>query len=130
MGTRFVVGFCCIHRFSGNNSVVTCVPGGEFANKSKRIVKLHFFSCMKFNCSCFQIRTIGLAICVFALNCTSFACAKLFPILIEKIGMHGCMIIFAVNCIIGSFFMFFILNETRGKAMDTLQSENTHTVTP
>lgn len=74
-----------------------------------------------------QIRTLGLAICVFALNLTSFACAKLFPILIEKIGMHGCMIIFAVNCIIGSVFMFFILNETRGRPMDTLQSENTHT---
>lgn len=90
---------------------------------------IHIFEYI--NSFCQQIRTIGMAICVFGLNCTSFGCAKLFPVLInsEKIGLHGCMLIFSVNCVIGSFFMFFILNETRGKPMDTLHSEDTHTTT-
>lgn len=47
----------------------------------------------------------------------------MFPLLLEKLDLHGCMMIFAINCIVGSFFIFFILDETRGKPMDTLKAE-------
>lgn len=33
------------------------------------------------------------------------------------------MMIFAINCIVGSFFIFFVLDETRGKPMDTLKAD-------
>ncbi|XP_055299426.1 uncharacterized protein LOC129567002 [Sitodiplosis mosellana] len=74
-----------------------------------------------------KIRTVGLAICIFALNITSFTCTKLFPLLLDKVDVYGCMLIFAINCIVGSFFIYFVLDETRGKPMDTLKAEQNQT---
>lgn len=158
--TVIISRICRFYRLCGHHTIVTCKwshfekKNSESINITNTVkfglnlsqvcrvenlpTKVNFLvwpstvcvSLISFQFLCWQIRTIGMAICVFGLNCTSFACAKLFPILIEKIGMHGCMIIFAVNCVIGSIFMFFILNETRGKPMDTLQSENNRTVSP
>lgn len=70
-----------------------------------------------------QIRAVGLALCIFMLNIFAFVCAKLFPLLIDIIGLHGCMMIFAFNCIVGSFFIFFVVDETRGKHMDQVKAE-------
>lgn len=70
-----------------------------------------------------QIREPGIAIGALTYNLTSFACHKLFPILIDTISLEGCMIIFAVNSIVGSLFIFFILDETRGKPIDTIKCE-------
>lgn len=47
----------------------------------------------------------------------------LSTIFLDSIDLHGCMIVFAINCIIGSIFIHFILAETRFKPMDTLKSE-------
>lgn len=88
------------------------------------------------------------------LNIFAFLCAKLFPILIDIIELHGCMMIFAFNCnffssnfkielffiyflitpkssiftgIIGSFFIYFVVDETTGKHMDQLKTEQPKT---
>lgn len=33
------------------------------------------------------------------------------------------MMIFALNCMIGSFFIYFVVSETRGRHMDQLKTE-------
>lgn len=50
------------------------------------------------------------------LNIFAFLCAKLFPILIDIIELHGCMMIFAFNCNFFSsnyeielFFIYFLI---------------------
>lgn len=73
----------------------------------------------------FQIRTIGLTICVLSLYSSSFTFVKVFPFFLELIGLCGCMIIFMVGSVIGALFVIFALEETRGKSLDTLESSAT-----
>lgn len=68
----------------------------------------------------FQIRTIGLTICNVFLNIISFVCLKLFPVLMVMIGLHGCMLIFAIACVLGSGYVYFVIKETKGKPMDNI----------
>lgn len=57
-------------------------------------------------------------------NIAAFYCLKLFPILSASIGLHGCMLIFAIACIFGALYLFFVLEETKGKALDTVRSNS------
>lgn len=47
----------------------------------------------------------------------------LFPILSASIQLHGVMVIFAIACILGSFYVYFALDETKGKVLDMAISE-------
>lgn len=58
------------------------------------------------------------------MNAVSFILLKMFPILIVSIGLHGAMLIFAVACTIGSFYVFFVIEETKGIALDEQQNNN------
>ena len=70
----------------------------------------------------FQIRTVGMTICMVFMNITSFICLKLFPILMTIIGLHGCMLTLATACIIGSSYVYFAVKETKGISMDSIGS--------
>lgn len=53
------------------------------------------------------------------MNGVVFLLLKLFPILMVSIGLHGCMSIFAILCICGALYVFFIMKETKGMSLDT-----------
>lgn len=59
-----------------------------------------------------------MAIVAFFINVITFLFVKLFPILLKIIDLHGCLAIFGIGCIIGTIFVFFILEETTGKSLD------------
>lgn len=67
-----------------------------------------------------------MAIIAFFINVITFLFVKLFPILLNIINLHGCLIIFGVGCIIGTIFVLFVLEETKGKSLDDVGlDENT-----
>lgn len=66
----------------------------------------------------FQIRTSGYVIVVVWINICTFACTKLFPILLNIVDVHGCMIIFGIGSTLGALFVAFCMEETSGKSLD------------
>lgn len=70
----------------------------------------------------FQIRTIGLTICILFVYAAAFLFIKLFPILLEIIDLYGCMIIYMIGSVAGALFVIFALEETKGKSLDSLKS--------
>lgn len=58
-------------------------------------------------------------ICV-AINLAAFVVAKLFPILLEIVDLHGCMLILGSGCIVGFFFVLFVMKETSGQSLDNV----------
>lgn len=41
----------------------------------------------------------------------------------ETINLQGCFLLFAVSCIAGTFFILFMVDETKGKVMETIATE-------
>lgn len=66
----------------------------------------------------FQVRTYGIAIISCSLSLANFVCGKIFPILVESIDVHGCLIVFGVGCTIGFLFVLLCLKETSGQSLD------------
>lgn len=63
------------------------------------------------------------------MNLVSFGILKLFPILMETIGLPAAVSFLAILCILGSIYITFVINETKGKSLDAeeqhaQQSEN------
>lgn len=67
-----------------------------------------------------QIRNTGMVIVSFSFDTTLFVFMKFFPILLEIIDLHGCLIIFGICCLIGSSFMALVLKETSGQSLDDI----------
>lgn len=66
----------------------------------------------------FQVRTVGLAIICFIDNIWQFLCLKFYPIFLEQINLHGCLLIYGVGCIVGFVFVLWFLKETSGQSLD------------
>lgn len=45
-----------------------------------------------------------------------FVSIRIYPILVELIGMHGNLFIFAIISLFGAIFVQFVLPETKGKS--------------
>lgn len=73
-------------------------------------------------CFDLQIRNTGMAIAAFCSNLSLFGILKVFPILLEMIGLHGCMAIFGICSMMGVVFVSFVLKETRGISLDDVGS--------
>lgn len=43
---------------------------------------------------------------------------KCYPILLEILDLHGCLMIYAVGSFIGAIFVLFVLDETTGSSLD------------
>lgn len=69
------------------------------------------------------VRSIGLTIGMFTMNVTAFLLAWAFPILLDAIQLHGCMLIFSVSCAFGIIYVVFCVDETKGKQLDALTEE-------
>lgn len=59
-----------------------------------------------------------MAIISVVLSLTGFISVKTFPILMEIVGLHGCLAIYGSGCIAGVIFVIVVLKETRGQSID------------
>lgn len=75
----------------------------------------------------FQIRTIGITINTLAMNLSTFLLGKFFPIASETYGLYGCMNFLAGGCILSILFVIFILEETRGRDLNTIGNKSRET---
>lgn len=56
-----------------------------------------------------------------SLSIFAFATLKIFPILIDNYGLYAPMLMCFIVCILGILFCIFILKETKGKNLNTLE---------
>lgn len=68
-----------------------------------------------------QIGPLGVVFYSLCISTIAFLGDKYFPILLEAIHLHGCLLVFAINCCIGLFFVA-SMKETRGQSLDSIQS--------
>lgn len=64
-----------------------------------------------------------MSVNTLSMNIASFVISKYFPILSETIEMYGCLCIMSGTCILGILFVIFVLDETKGKSLDSIESE-------
>lgn len=69
----------------------------------------------------FQIRNVGMTIVVFMANLMLFEILKFFPLLLNVIDVHGCMLMFAILSMLGIIFVATFLKETNGKSLDDVR---------
>ncbi|XP_031619137.1 facilitated trehalose transporter Tret1-like [Contarinia nasturtii] len=65
-----------------------------------------------------KIRTHGMVLYTLWYNIVNFFADKYFPILLKGIHLHGCLMIFAVNCFLGTLFVVFYMKETKGRSLE------------
>lgn len=70
-----------------------------------------------------QIRGIGSSICLSYSWLLAFVLLKYFPIISEAIGLHMCVIFFAVTSLCGTVFVVFVMPETKGKSFEEIQRQ-------
>jgi hypothetical protein len=56
----------------------------------------------------------------YELNGSCFSSIQFFPFMLELVGMHGCMWFFAGSTLIGVFFVYFCIPETKGKSIEAI----------
>lgn len=64
-----------------------------------------------------------MAIIYAAFNLFQFASLKTYPILLESIDLHGCLMVYAFGCLIGFVFVLFVLKETSGQSLDAIRMD-------
>lgn len=57
-----------------------------------------------------------------SLNASAFLMGKYFPIMSDMIGMYGCLSFMSVACIFGIIFVTVVMEETKGKNLDSIES--------
>lgn len=66
------------------------------------------------------MRTLGMSLISCAISLSAFTAVKLFPILVELLDLHGCMLIYGIGCFVGAIFVVLVLKETSGKSLDDI----------
>lgn len=54
---------------------------------------------------------------------SGFVILKLFPIFMEIVDLHGCMLILGGGCVFGFFFIHFAMKETSGQSLDDIGAD-------
>lgn len=67
-----------------------------------------------------QIRTIAMSAIYAVFNLFQFVSLKTYPILLEAIDLHGCLMVYSFCCLIGFIFVLFVLKETSGQSLDDI----------
>ena len=65
-----------------------------------------------------------MAIVCGILSLTTFVCLKTYLTLLELFDLHGCLAIYAVGCVLGFFFVYIVLDETSGRSLDDIGTDN------
>lgn len=68
-----------------------------------------------------RIRKVGSPICMSSVSFFAFIMLKLFPYLMLYLDLHGCMFLFAGVSTFGVFYTIYVVPETRGKNLDSLE---------
>lgn len=125
MGARVELIVCDFHIVSGDYTIVNYMRRGISSNKGMctrldAINQLEFFFLHIINpfSTSLQIRTFGFAMISVVISAAAFVTMKLFPILLEIVDLHGCMIILGFGCIIGFLFVLIVTKETAGQSLD------------
>lgn len=57
------------------------------------------------------------------LSAFAFISAKLFPILLQNIDLHGTMLIYGICCMAAAIFVAFVMKETSGKSLEGIDND-------
>lgn len=63
----------------------------------------------------FKIREVGSMLAVVSLNIFAFGAVKMAPFIINNWGLHWLFLIFTVVCLLGTFFVYCCVPETKLK---------------
>lgn len=67
-----------------------------------------------------NLKDFGATICQIFKWSFGFFISKYFPVLIDLLGLHGTMCLFALVCLFGTFFVIVFLPETKGKSREQI----------
>lgn len=71
-----------------------------------------------------QTRSLGLTYGNVATNLAAFTVTKIFPMLTDKLGLEYTPLIFCTGCILGTIYVIFCVDETKGKDLNTLETND------
>lgn len=71
-----------------------------------------------------QTRSLGLTYGNVATNLAAFTVTKIFPMLTDKLGLEYTPLIFCAGCILGTVYVIFCVDETKGKDLNTLETND------
>lgn len=64
-----------------------------------------------------------MAFTAFALNCASFSSLKVFPILLQRYDLHGCLMIYGFGSLASAIFILVVMRETNGQSLDDVGAD-------
>uniref|UniRef100_A0A182NGP0 Major facilitator superfamily (MFS) profile domain-containing protein n=1 Tax=Anopheles dirus TaxID=7168 RepID=A0A182NGP0_9DIPT len=67
-----------------------------------------------------KVRGLGGSLCTAFLWTISFLVVKYFPVMVELIGLHGCMWVFSAVCLTAGLFNAIFIPETRGRSIEQI----------
>lgn len=118
MGASSELIVCRFYIISRDCYIVNCLWRRISSNKGKFLLSdldVINLSLIKY---ILQVRTAGTTMMSVTTCISAFVISKLFPILLEIVDLHGCMIILGTGCIIGFFFVLIVMKETSGQSLD------------
>jgi hypothetical protein len=74
-----------------------------------------------------RLRSIGVSAAVSALWISSFALTYSFPVINRALGSAGSFFIYGAICLAGAVFVFFFVPETKGRTLEEIEAQTTHT---
>lgn len=69
-----------------------------------------------------------MAVITCCAGTVAFVSTKMYPLLLESLDLHGCLMIYGTGCVIGFVFVLVILEETSGKSLDNICTDNSQTI--
>ncbi len=76
-----------------------------------------------------RLRSLGVSAAVCALWISSFALTYSFPFINRSLGSAGSFFTYGAICLAGAVFVFFLVPETKGRTLEELEAQTTHTWT-
>jgi len=74
-----------------------------------------------------RLRSLGVSAAVSALWISSFALTYSFPFINRALGSAGSFFIYGAICLAGAVFVFFFVPETKGRTLEEIEAQTTHT---
>ena len=74
-----------------------------------------------------RLRSLGVSAAVCALWISSFALTYSFPFINRSLGSAGSFFTYGAICLAGAVFVFFLVPETKGRTLEELEAQTTHT---
>ncbi|XP_035795544.1 facilitated trehalose transporter Tret1-like [Anopheles albimanus] len=67
-----------------------------------------------------KVRSLGGSLCTAFLWTISFLVVKYYPVMVELVGLHGCMWMFSAVCLSAGLFNAIVIPETRGRSIEQI----------